>query len=220
MKIAFNCALIGSLVLVTSAWAQTTSAPAPSAGLLNDWLRRENSAFAKWDLVGSARGRYEVKDGYGIPGVPGSLDFRNDGVDVRNEYWTERLRYRVGYHDTWWSALVEGRSSFAQSDQRWGYFSSPAPAGTANRKGDGPESDTVDPHQASSPSGTPKSFRSRASGTAGLSYGDEAPFVGAFGWNNIGPRFSTPQAAPAIRCVRHDFLLRLGCGSRQRQPIQ
>ncbi len=205
MKIAFNCALIGSLVLVTSAWAQTTSAPAPSAGLLNDWLRRENSAFAKWDLVGSARGRYEVKDGYGIPGVPGSLDFRNDGVDVRNEYWTERLRYRVGYHDTWWSALVEGRSSFAQSDQRWGYFSSPAPAGTANRKGDGPESDTVDLHQAYLTIGNAKEFPLTAKlGRQELSYGDER-LVGAFGWNNIGRVFDAAKLRLQYDAFGMDF---------------
>src|SRR2546428_13189717 len=83
-----------------------------------------------------------VKEGFGIAGLPGSVDFRDHGADVSNEYFLARLRYRVGYTDKWWGTLVEGQSSFVVSDQR--FASTVAPA----RRGDGPESDTVDLHQA------------------------------------------------------------------------
>ncbi len=167
--------------------------PAPSAGLLNDLLREQYSALTKWDIGGSARGRYEVKDGYAIPGVAGSLDFGKNGADVSNDYWIERLRYRVGYNESWWSAMVEGRSSFAQSDERPAYFANPTPPGTKNRNGHGPESDTVDLHQAYVTVGNLKEFPLSAKiGRQELSYGDER-LVGAFAWNNIGRVFDAAK---------------------------
>src|SRR4051794_24193929 len=91
--------------------------PAPFPGFLNEALRKNDPYMNQWDIGGSARARYEAKEGYGIPGVPGSVDFRSDNTaNVNNEYWLEKIRYRVGYTDKWWGALVEGRSSFAQSD--------------------------------------------------------------------------------------------------------
>ena len=65
------------LAITTAVYADEKSAvdsakaPAPppaqvSAGLVNDWLREQSSLFDPWDLGGSVRGRYEVKDGYGI----------------------------------------------------------------------------------------------------------------------------------------------------------
>lgn len=99
------------------------------------------------------RARFEVKQGYGIAGVAGSVDFRAHGVagarlDTDNEFFTDKLRFRIGYTDKWWSLYGEGRSSFAVNDQRFAYFASPTPAGTVNRQGQGPESDTIDLHQA------------------------------------------------------------------------
>jgi hypothetical protein len=195
MKLTHVCTFLTGLVLAASVSAQAPkpAAPAPSAGLVNDYLREKDSALNKWDLGGSVRGRYEVKEGFGIPGVPGSVDFRDDGTDVSNDYWTEKLRYRVGYNDAWWSALVEGRSSFAQSDERWAYFATPTPAGTVNRQGKGPESDTVDLHQAYFTVGNSKEFPITAKiGRQELSYGDER-LVGAFAWNNIGRVFDTAK---------------------------
>lgn len=181
------------LSLQLNAQSPAPAKPAASAGLLNDALRQQQAALTNWDFGGSVRARYEVKDGSGIAGTPGSIDFRDDGVDVSNDYWTERLRYRVGYRDTWWSTLVEGRSSFAQSDERWAYFASPTPAGTENRKGKGPESDTVDLHQAYFTLGNPAEFPLTAKiGRQELSYGDER-LVGAFAWNNIGRVFDTAK---------------------------
>ena len=172
---------------------KTATTTAPSAGLVNDYLRKENPARTNWDFGGSARGRYEVKNGYAIPGVAGSVDFGNNGADVDNSYWLERLRYRVGYNESWWGALVEGRSSFAQSDQRWAYFAKPLPAGTKNRNGLGPESDTLDLHQAFVTVGNLKEFPLSAKvGRQELSYGDER-LVGAFAWNNIGRVFDAAK---------------------------
>jgi len=195
MKLKTITALTATVVVAFTADAHTVkpTAAAPSAGLLNNYLREQNPSLTNWDFGGSVRARYEVKDGFGIPGVPGSIDFRDDGTDVSNDYWTERLRYRVGYKDTWWSALVEGRSSFAQSDERWAYFASPTPAGTVNREGKGPESDTVDLHQAFFTVGNPKEFPVTAKiGRQELTYGDER-LVGAFAWNNIGRVFDTAK---------------------------
>ena len=183
-----------------------TPAPAPVAapvaarlprrqvpGLVNDYLRDKNSAFTKWDFGGSVRGRFEVKDGYGIPGVPGSLDFRDHGADVDNEYFLEKIRFRGGYNDKWWNALVEGESSLAQSDQRWAYANNPFVPGTVAKQGDGPEADSIELHQAIVGVGNLKEFPLALKvGRMEMSYGDER-LIGAFGWNNIGRTFDAAK---------------------------
>jgi hypothetical protein len=169
--------------------------PAPFPGFINEALRKNDPYMAQWDIGGSVRGRFEAKEGYGIPGVAGSLDFRSDDTaNVNNEYWMEKFRYRVGYTDKWWGALVEGRSSFAQSDERWAYFANPTPAGTVNRNGLGPESDRpADLHQAYISIGKHKEFPvSVKVGRQELSYGEER-LVGAFAWNNIGRVFDAAK---------------------------
>src|SRR4051794_20116818 len=98
----------------------------------------------KWDFGGNARFRYEAKEGFAIPGIAGSVDFRKKGADVSNEYFLERIRFHAGYTEKWWSVYVEGRSSLAQSDERFAYANNPAVPGTAKTLGDGPESDTLD----------------------------------------------------------------------------
>jgi len=163
--------------------------PTPFQGFINEALRADDPYMNKWDVGGSLRVRYEDKLGFAINGVPGSLDFRDHGADVNNDYFLERLRYRVGYTDKWFSGLVEGQSSFAQNDERWAYFLNPTPAGTVNRQGKGPESDTVDLHQAYVTIGNHKEFPvSLKVGRQELSYGEER-LVGAYGWNNIGRAF-------------------------------
>ena len=149
--------------------------------------------MTQWDFGGVLRARYEVKEGFAIPGVTGSLDFRDHGADVNNEYLLERLRYHIGYTATWWSAYAEGRSSFAQSDQRYAYFANPLPADTMNRKGDGPESDTIDLHQAYFTLGNRTEFPlSVKIGRQEMVYGDER-LIGAFAWNNIGRVFDAAK---------------------------
>lgn len=172
----------------TAPVAAPAATPA-SAGLVNDCLREKNSAFSKWDFGGSVRGRFEVHDGYGIAGVPGSLDFRAQGADVDNEYFLEKIRFRGGYNDSWWSAMVEGQSSLAQSDQRWAYANNPFVPGTVAKKGDGPDADSIELHQAVVSVGNHKEFPVALKlGRMEMSYGDER-LIGAFAWNNIGRTF-------------------------------
>jgi hypothetical protein len=163
--------------------------PTPFQGFINEPLRANDPYMNKWDIGGSFRVRYEAKTGFGLAGLPGSLDFRDHGADVSNDYLLEKARYRIGYTDKWWSAFVEGRSSFAQDDQRFNYFASPVPPFTRNRNGLGPESDTFDLHQAYLTFGNHKEFPlSLKVGRQELSYGEER-LVGAFAWNNIGRVF-------------------------------
>src|SRR5580765_2192754 len=167
--------------------------PLPFQGFINEYLRKDDPYMNKWDIGGALRARYEAKEGFGIAGVAGSMDFRDHGADVNNEYWMERIRYRVGYTEKWWSALVEGRSSFVQSDQRFAYFANPLPPATVNRNGLGPESDRVDLHQAYITLGNHKEFPvSLKVGRQELSYGEER-LVGAFAWNNIGRVFDAAK---------------------------
>ena len=187
----------GAIVLaaVNTIYAQYAPPPPPTPfqGFINEPLRANDPYMNKWDFGGAVRARYEVREGFGIPGVAGSLDFRDHGADVDNDYFIERLRYRIGYTDKWWGTLVEGRSSFAQSDQRFAYFSNPVPAHTANRNGLGPESDTVDLHQAYVTLGNHKEFPvSLKVGRQEMSYGEER-LVGAFAWNNMGRVFDAAK---------------------------
>lgn len=175
--------------------AQYTPPPPPAAfpGFLNEYLRKNDPYMNQWDFGGNFRLRYEMKDGYGIAGVPGSMDFRDHGADVVNQYFLERIRYHVGYTDKWWSAYAEGRSSLAEGDERAAYPNNPAVPGTARYNGDGPESDTIDLHQAFVTVGNHKEFPlSLKAGRQELSYGDER-LVGAFAWNNIGRVFDAAK---------------------------
>ncbi len=167
--------------------------PAPFVGFVNEALRKNDPYMNQWDIGGTARVRYEVREGFGIPGVPGSIDFRDHGADVHNNYLMERIRYRLGYTDKWWSAFVEGRSSLEQSDDRYAYANNPAVPGTRPARGRGPESDTVELHQAYLTLGNHKEFPvSLKLGRQELSYGEER-LVGAFGWNNIGRVFDAAK---------------------------
>lgn len=184
-------ALTGSaLVLAATSHAFAQYAPppppAPFPGFINEWLRKDDPYMNKWDFGGSVRARYEVKDGYGIPGLPGSIDFRDQGADVDNDYFLQRIRLRAGYTDKWWGTLVEGQSSLAQSDERFAYANVPPVPGTVQRKGQGPESDTIDLHQAYVTVGNHKEFPLSAKvGRQEMAYGDDR-LIGTFGWNNIG----------------------------------
>lgn len=167
--------------------------PAPFPGFVNEWLRKDDPDMNKWDFGGSVRGRYEVKDGYGIQGVTGSLDFRANNADVDNDYFLEKIRLRAGYTDKWWSALVEGESSLAQSDQRFAYANNPTVPGTVAKKGCGPETDDIELHQAIVTVGNLKKFPLLLKvGRQEMSYGDER-LIGAVGWNNIGRTFDAAK---------------------------
>jgi hypothetical protein len=184
-------AAILALTTAGNLHAQYTPPPPPTrfAGFVNEWLRKDDPAMNKWDFGGAVRLRSENKEGFALPGVPGSVDFRERGADVNNEYLLGKIRIRGGYTESWWSVLVEGRSSFALEDDRFAYANAPAVPGTVKRRGEGPESDTIDLHQAYFTVGNPKEFPlTLKAGRQELAYGDER-LVGAFAWNNIGRVF-------------------------------
>jgi len=156
-------------------------------------LRAKDPYANLWDLGGDLRLRFEAKEGYGIAGKSGSVDFRDHGVSEGTEYYLIRTKVHVGYTDKWWSAYVEGRSSIAKSDLRAAYANVPAVAGTTKRVGDGPEADNIDLHQAYITVGNHKEFPvSLKVGRQELSYGEER-LVGAFAWNNIGRVFDAAK---------------------------
>ncbi|MBL9167424.1 MAG: alginate export family protein [Verrucomicrobiales bacterium] len=182
---------LGALAFVHSGSLQAQYAPPPPPkpfqGFINEWLRKDDPGTAAWDIGGSVRMRYELKDNFGIAGAPGSLDFRNTNADVDNAYLMERIRLRLGYTAQWWSALVEGRSSLVQEDDR---FASTAPV---VYKGRGPEADSIDLHQAYVTLGNHKEFPlSLKVGRQEMSYGEER-IIGAFAWNNIGRVFDAAK---------------------------
>jgi hypothetical protein len=182
-------AAAGLLSLPGSALAQYTAPPppAPFQGFLNEALRKDDPYMNAWDIRGFARVRYEIQDGRGIPTVPGSLDFREHNTDNHNAYFLELFRVQAGYTATWWSALVEGRSSLAQGDERFAF------AGPPRSKGKGPESDTIDLHQAYVTLGNHKEFPlSLKVGRQELSYADER-FIGSFIWNNVNRVFDAAK---------------------------
>jgi len=175
--------------------------PAPFQGFLNEWLRKDDPYMNKWDFGGSVRLRYEVRDNFGIAGVPGSVDFRKDGADVDNAYLLERIRVRAGYTDKWFSALVEGRSSLAQGDERFASTAPPPPY-----KGEGPEHDHIDLHQAFVTIGNHKEFPlSLKVGRQEFIYGEER-ILGAFGWNNIGRVFDGAKLRWQTEWFGADFI--------------
>jgi hypothetical protein len=177
-------ALIGPMVVAQYA---PPPAPAPFAGFLNEALRQDHPEMNAWSFNGSFRTRFELQDGKGIAGVPGSLDFRENNVDNHNAFFMERIHLRAAYTDTWWSILADGRSSLAQGDERY------AVVGAARRKGKGPESDPIDLHQAFVTVGNPKELPlSLKVGRQELAYADER-FIGSFVWNNIGRVFDAAK---------------------------
>jgi hypothetical protein len=188
---------LGALALgtVATARAQYTPPPPPTPfqGFLNEYLRQQNPYMNQWDFGGNLRVRYENRQGFGIPGIAGSVDFRAQGAKVDNDYLLTRTRFHAGYTDKWWNVYAEGESSTANNDARFAYANVPAVPGTARKKGDGPESDTIDLHQAYFTLGNHKEFPvSTKLGRQELSYGEER-LIGAFNWNNIGRSFDAAK---------------------------
>src|SRR5881394_3836569 len=66
--------------------------PQPFAGFVNEALRKNDPYLAAWDLGGALRLRYEDKEGFAVAGKAGSMDFRDHGADVSNDYLLSRIR--------------------------------------------------------------------------------------------------------------------------------
>ncbi len=127
----------GALVLAAldAAHAQYTPPATPFQGFINQYMASLPGYTNHWNIGGADRERYVAYEGYGIPGKAGSVDFRDHGASVDNQYLLSRIRLHVGYSDEWWSAYVEGQSSLADGDHRAAYANAPAVAGTAKRVG-------------------------------------------------------------------------------------
>ena len=177
MKLKLTPAITTAALVLAAAntvYAQyTPPAPLqPFPGFINDALRKQDPYYSVWDVGGAVRLRYEVKEnGLGLPPVN---DFRQNGVDNDNSYFSDKILARVAYTDKWWSAYVEGRSSSTTGDDRTPKFET---------------DDPIDLHQAYFTLGNHKEFPvSLKVGRQELSYGDER-LVGAFPWHNIGRVF-------------------------------
>lgn len=178
-----------SLASAPTALAQYAAPPppAPFAGFLNEALRKDDPAMKAWDIKGLARFRYEVHDAAGIGGVPGSMDFRANNTDNHNAYSLELFRVQAAYSAPWWGLHAEGRSSLAQGDERFAFTGAP------RTKGAGPESDTLDLHQAFLTVGNLQQFPlSLKVGRQELAYSDER-FIGALFWNNANRTFDAAK---------------------------
>ena len=92
--------------------------PYPFPGFINEFLLAPQEFTNHWDIGGVDRERYVAYEGYGIAGKAGSVDFRDHGASVDNQYLLSRIRLHVGYSDDWWSAYVEGQSSLDAGDHR------------------------------------------------------------------------------------------------------
>jgi hypothetical protein len=197
MKSTLTHLSAGALVLAAMehAHAQYTPPPPPSPfpGFINQYLLAPEGWTNHWDIGGADRERYVAYEGYGIAGKTGSADFRDHGAGVDNQYLLSRIRLHVAYADDWWSAYVEGQSSWAAGDHRAAYADVPAVAGTSRTLGYGPESDTIDLHQGFFTLGQTNTFPVTVKvGRQELSYGEER-LIGAFDWNNMGRSFDAAK---------------------------
>jgi hypothetical protein len=187
-----GCLALGILMAASGETAAQYAPPPasqPFAGFVNEALRKHDRRYIAWDISGSVRLRYELRDG--ALGLPPANDFRDQTTATtqnENEYFSDKILARVAYSAPWWGIFVEGRSSSTLGDERSPTGSGGVPS--ADGGDSGPETDDpVELHQAYVRVGNPKEFPlSLKVGRQELSYGDER-LVGPFGWNNIGRVF-------------------------------
>src|SRR5579859_6412665 len=98
----------------TSTNTPPAAATAPSAGLMNDWLRQQSDSFNRWDFGGQFRARLEHKEYMAAPGQAGSVDFRENGREPYNTYLLIRQRLHIGYNADWAGIFLEGRKFLHQ----------------------------------------------------------------------------------------------------------
>ena len=183
-----NLALVVAAVLAlnqSKLVAQTNTPPppppAPSAGLVNDYLRKQSDGFKDWDIGGQVRARYDMKQNFATPGNPpavpggdpGAIDFRDKGGNPHNDYLLLREKVHIGYSQPWFSIYAEGRDSSATGDDR----------------DPNPDADSFDLHQGYIKLGNAKEFPlTLQAGRQELIYGDER-LIGAADWLNIPRTF-------------------------------
>ncbi len=162
------------------------SAPGPVPGLIDDHLRAADPAFKAWDFGINERLRYEDKSDAGTTHAGSNWDFASSSPTTNsNAYWLSRLMPRVGYTGAGFSVVVEGRSSYSFSDNR---YTSTAP-GKGLTENDGPLQLQLAYVTIGDPKTSPLSARI---GRQELTYGDQRILGSAF-WLN------TPRTFDAVR---------------------
>jgi len=183
MKIKFKSLLIANLLVITgialhAEEKSASTAPAPSAGLLNDYLREKNDGFSQWDFGGQFRARLEHKEFFAAAGnSAASVDFATKG-DADNTYLLLREKIHLGYMPcSFFTTLVEGRDSSSQNDDR----------------NPNVDSDTFDLYQGYLKIGDPTKFPlSLKVGRQELQYGDER-LIGNADFNNVPRSFDAAK---------------------------
>ncbi len=125
------------ILSAASAWAQYVppSPPIPVPGAIDDFLRAKDPVFKAWDFGINERIRSENKSDAGATHAGSNFDFASAPPTTNsNDYWLSRLMLRAGYTDDWFSAVVETRSSYSISDNRY----NAAAAGKGLVENDGP----------------------------------------------------------------------------------
>ncbi|HZZ19975.1 MAG TPA: alginate export family protein [Opitutaceae bacterium] len=96
------------------------SPPAPVPGAIDAFIPASNPGLKGWDIGINERLRSEDKSDAGTTHAGSNYDFSSKSpTDNSNDYWLTRLMPRVGYTDAWFSAVIEARSSYSLSDDRY-----------------------------------------------------------------------------------------------------
>lgn len=177
------CTLIGLFpTAYVSAQYAPPPPPRPFPGFVNERLRASDPYMNAWDIGANLRIRAEDKEEAGTTDAGSNWDFsKRPQDDNQNQYALVRFMPRLSYTGRWFSATVEGRSSYSYGDERY----NPAAAGQGLTERDGP----MDIHQAFVFIGNHKEFPvSLKIGRQELAYGDQR-LVGHFRWNNNARTF-------------------------------
>ncbi|MFA6560353.1 MAG: alginate export family protein [Verrucomicrobiia bacterium] len=171
-----------------------SASAAASAGLLNNWMRKQSEEMRAWDIGGEFRLRYADSEG-AVPGcssmtatpsgtrplttpINANTDFIGRGQPNDNDELWVREKFHVGYSPvSWFTVYAEMRNNNAFWDQR-------VPS---------PDADECDLQQAFIQLGDPKQFPLVAKvGRQELIYGDQR-FVGNSGWSIAGRVFDAAK---------------------------
>jgi len=173
---------LGLLLNATSGtvFGQTNSTtavpPAPSPGLLNDWLRQQATGYNSWDIGGQVRARYEDKAYFAAPNRK-NADFQHTG-DYGNAYELMRERLHLGWLPCKWIEIYgELQDSTSFNDDR-----QPSP-----------DNDHYSLRQAWVRLGNPEEFPLIAKvGRQELVYGEQR-FIGVADWLNFGRTYDAAK---------------------------
>jgi len=181
LTVAGVSALAASAPAQTPAPASPPAATPPSAGVFNDWLRKQDAAWSHWNFGTDDRIRWEDKSYAAVPGAgPTAVDFRANTPVSWNNYFLYRVRVNAGWAPCdWFSIYGQGQGSYSSGDAR-----NPNPA----------DDSPFNLYQGYVTLGNLKQFPvTLKMGRQTLSYGDER-LVGAADWDNLGRSFDAIKA--------------------------